>query len=247
MRRIRRLVVREQRGSTLPEVICSIVLLGMVFSPICMAVAMALRVPVQTTARSQQASSRTLLINQWTLDAESALQVNLWTAPNSGVRRPLTNSSSTCPSDAGAPRTDEVVEFVWNDITQSTDTTAYTTNLGPLISADYRLNYSKYNASVRKVDLVRIQTGGNHAGTRTILSGYCATNDVVLTDYDDDTGKDGTNTYYGSRREHAQFNLRDAPNDVPRFVNLEASSRTSCKNLNLGIIAPTTSTPDGTC
>jgi hypothetical protein len=220
-------------GMTLPELLISFVLTGMVVVPIAMALQMALRIPSESGGRSQAALQRSILTSQWTEDVGSAILVDRCVDLACATRRaPEADQTSNCRTVGATPVEEQVVKFTWLDITRTGS---------PLVTAEYRLRYSAHHASATKVELTRTLAGAAaNNGTRALLSGYCSGTERTLTEYEDNPGQDPSKPYYGTRRQQAKFTIRESPFETPVAVNLEASQRTSCTNGE--VLATTTTT-----
>jgi hypothetical protein len=213
----------SETGMTLPELLISVILMGIVVVPIALALQMAIEIPSNSGGRSLAALQRANLTSQWTEDVGSAwLVIRCIPGTNPCTPRPAEAAqTSACRTVGAAPQDEPLVMFAWQDFSRTGN---------PFVIAEYRIKYSAYNAAATKVELTRAASGTTSDGTRTVMSGYCSGTETVLTEYDDNPGKDPTEPYYGWRRQQAIFTLRESPFEPPRTVNLEAAARTSCTN-----------------
>lgn len=212
---------RNERGFTLPELLVTVVLTGLVMSGIATALIQGMKIPSEGRARSNAATARTFATTTMSDDIANAKLVETLKAgtPDGEEYR----VASTCNTNA-AP--DRLYRLTWHDGTR----------------VDYQLQYSSYNPTTARVELQR-SDGGDF---ETLIEGYCKLSPVdpvldVLTltpggdtiDGDDESegGEDGEfnpESAYANRRLRAEFKFRDTPDDAPTKVNIEAAPRSDC-------------------
>ena len=212
---------RNERGFTLPELLITVVLMGLVMSGISTALIQALKIPSDGRARSNAATARTFATTTMSDDIANAKLVETLKpgTPNGDEYR----VASTCNTNA-AP--DRLYRLTWHDGSR----------------VEYRLRYSSYNPATARVELQR-SDGGDF---ETLIAGFCKLSPVdpvldVLTltpggdtiDGEDEAedGEDGNfnpESAYANRRLRAEFKFRDTPDDAPTKVNIEAAPRSDC-------------------
>lgn len=212
------MVSRNERGFTLPELLVTIVLTGVVMSGIATALIQGLKIPSEGSARSNAATARTFATTTMSDDiANAKLVETLKPGTPDGEEYRV---ASTCNTNA-AP--DRLYRLTWHDDTQ----------------VEYRLRYSSYNPATARVELQR----GDGGGFETLIEGYCKLSPVdpvldVLTltpggdtidgDDESDDGDFNPESGYANRRLRAEFKFRDTPDDAPTRVNIEAAPRSDC-------------------
>ncbi len=198
----------HEGGFTLPELIVTVVIMGVVVAAISTALVQALKLPGVSQNRSAIAVQRSFLIQQFSDDVGNATQIF-----------PKLLVASTCPVTAppAAGTTIAIVQLKWDE---PSDIPGY----GPQ-TIDYNLVYKPYNATVRLVEIHRVSTRG---GDEKVLTGYCVKSDAsVVGLYTDSLGNYG-GSGFPARVEKVALRIRDTVADPQITVTLEAAARATC-------------------
>ncbi len=215
---------RAESGMTLVEMLVCIVLTGMVLAPITMAVNLAITTPPQAAGRAIAAAQRSLLIDQWTDDVESAVTIS----PNTALPTDTDGVSLYSPcrvGSAGGSATDLIVSFSWTD----TNYSVFASPVNNAVQIDYQLVYKYASTNGSNVELDRRYRRWSGATllkdqTTKMIDGFCQTNDHVLNVFNTVPGG-LPGGCYALDLVRAQFKMRDAGTLQPAIVNVEAARR----------------------
>jgi prepilin-type N-terminal cleavage/methylation domain-containing protein len=207
----------DDGGFTLPELVVTVVLIGIVMSGIASACIQALRIPAEGRARSLSANDRTYAATTMSDDI----------ANSKDIKTLATGTDSTDPDSPNA----FIVESKCSATPRNHDLLELTLSDGTVVQ--YRLAYTADATGSQLVELQRREGTGSWDG---LVGGYCLGTEGVLDVLTITPGSDGEadpdsdeQPFYVGRRLRAQFHFRDTRTDAPTEVNVEGAPRTDCR------------------
>jgi prepilin-type N-terminal cleavage/methylation domain-containing protein len=174
----RRIAVADERGFTLPEMITTIVIMGLIVVPLCTVMLQSLTLPGVAGTRTQNSSDRDNAQLLFGEDIAEAAQISTFAPPScsgscSQAQNTATNLASTSPTTTSAitiscANTPSLTS--WSTIS----TTWTDSSSGAAHSPTYKLVWSAIQGSTYlSVQLHRVDTSAG--SDTTLVSGYCKT------------------------------------------------------------------------